>query len=580
MSETGGFVPGGEAPGERDKGESRNLDTGPLFSMPTPFMSLDFDLRITSTNLQMQKLTGLSGEELVGQTLLARYPELAGTDFEVNYRRVLETGQPITFEALYEPTGAWFEVHAWLYRQGLNVTFSDVTERHRYETAQAAELAEARQEYRTLHLRSYLSAGLAGLHTTQEVFDRLIHLVVPALADWCTLVVPEDGQLVRVGAAHRDPVLDRLAKALVGRYPHPFDGPSPGVAVYRSARPLLLSRLADQIVAQLDDSAASTAYGRTLKILGRGPGLLMPLRHDAEVVAVLTMVRSPSASWSDADLELMEELVLCVSGVLDDVRQVEAQREAANALQEASLPSALPVVAGLELASAYRAASKGSQVGGDWYDAFQLPSGRIALVVGDAVGHGVSAAALMAQLRNALRANLFASFGPLESLVQLSRLLVAQGNESFATIVGVELDPLTGEATWFSAGHPPPLLVRADAGSAQLPGRVGPPVGWTHLPDATVEHRPRLAEHSLVLQPGERLVLFTDGLYERRGVDLDVGLTHLSILAEQTKGIEAAKACEAILAEMLAASHEDDACLLIADFNPADEPENPGSVAR
>ena len=333
------------------------------------------------------------------------------------------------------------------------------SERRRIEA-----LDEAEHENTRLSLLDELSSTLAGLRTQSEVLERLTRTVIRSqLAEWCTVVRPDGGQLVRVAAAHRDGVLDELAQRLVGGYPHPFDGPSPGVVVYRSARPLRLEHLAAQIIADLDDSAASTAYARTLRLLGDGPGLIVPIFAEEKVTAVLTMVREHGRLYDDEDVALAGEIAARVSAALEDARHVESERELARALQDAALPKALPAPPGLLLAAGYRAASEGVQIGGDWYDALELQDGRVALVVGDVAGHGVNAAALMAQMRNTLRANLFSLLGPAESLARLASLIAHQERDAFATVICVELDPRTGAASWASAGHPAPLLLAPPA---------------------------------------------------------------------------------------------------------------------
>ena len=122
---------------------------------------------------------------------------------------------------------------------------------------------------------------------------------------------------------------------------------------------------------------------------------------------------------------------------------------------------------------------------------------------------------------------------------------------------------MTGETRWASAGHPAPVLVHADGKSAYLRGEPAPPIGWAEQTSI-----PTGPEHSLTLSAGDRLLLFTDGLVERRGVNLDIGLTHLMIMAEQINASPAQLTCDAIFRDMPFASHEDDVCLLIADRLP------------
>jgi serine phosphatase RsbU (regulator of sigma subunit) len=267
------------------------------------------------------------------------------------------------------------------------------------------------------------------------------------------------------------------------------------------------------IVDDLDDSFASAAYGRTLQILGDGPGLLTPIGSEERVAAVLTLTRSPGPPFTDDDGAFVVELTRTVATFLEEALHLEAQREVATALQDAALPKALPSFDGIEIAAGYRAATAGIQVGGDWY--------------------------------------------------RLSRLLTQQEPDAFATIICMEIDPRSGEGTWASAGHPAPIRVNSAGTSAHLAGDTAPPIGWMHTNSAG-----QAREYQLILNPGDRLLLFTDGLIERRGSDLGIGLAHLMIQAEQTRAMDAAAACETILRDVLAASHEDDVCLLIADFRP------------
>jgi serine phosphatase RsbU (regulator of sigma subunit) len=443
----------------------------------------------------------------------------------------------------------------------LERTIGQIDDRRNSELQRSLALDEAKQANARLRTLATLSADLTGVGTQAEIYHRVSLAVVESLADWCTVVVPVGEELVRVAGAHRDPVLDGLAKRLVGAYPHHFSGPSPGVVAYRNADQLTFDHLAQDIIADLDDSVASAAYGRTLQILGDGPGLITPIMTDDQVAAVLTMARGSGPKFTEDDAGFVRELARTVASFLDDARHVETQRDIATALQDAALPKTLPSLDGVKIAAGYRAATAGIQVGGDWYDAFELQPGRIALVVGDVAGHGVQAAAVMAQMRNALRAHLFTPLGLAESLNRLSRLLATQEPDAFATIICIEIDSLSGELTWASAGHPAPILVSGDGTSAHLHGHAAPPVGWMHI-NASRE----ATEHQLTLKPGDRVLLFTDGLIERRGIDLGIGLAHLMIQSEQTRGLGPEDACETILRDVLAASHEDDVCLMIADF--------------
>jgi len=205
-----------------------------------------------------------------------------------------------------------------------------------------------------------------------------------------------------------------------------------------------------------------------------------------------------------------------LASALINAQLLQTEHRLAATLQRAILPAQLYDLPGVELAGEYLPATAGLDVGGDWYDALPLPDGRVALVIGDVAGKGVQAAALMGQLRNALRAYLVDGHDPASALTRLNRLTMHLGENQFATVLCAILDPRTGALEVSTAGHLPPLLVAADRTVRYLDCRPGPPVGVTD----TVG----FALRSLVLEPAATLVLFTDGLVEERTEDLDVSL--------------------------------------------------------
>jgi PAS domain S-box-containing protein len=534
-----------------------------LETMTSAFFSLDHDWLMTYVNAEAERLLGLSRAELVGQSVWKLFPDAIGQLFDVEYRRAMETGQPAFFEEYFAPLSTWFEVRAWPGPDGLSVYFHDITQRRLAEEERETALAETRRANDRLRFVTDLSARLAGQMRRRDVLELIADAVVPQLADWCTSTVPRGGtELERVAAAHRDRALDALAKRLIGSYPHPYDGPSPGVTAYLARETVYRPRLVSGIIAELDDSDASAAYARTLTLMGDGPGLVVPVLVGGDVAAVMTLVRLGGRQFSDDDTSLITDVATRIANGLEAARYAEQQREVAGALQAVSLPERLPEKGRLRLAAGYRPASEGADVGGDWYDAFELPGGQLALAVGDAAGHGLRAAAIMGQLRNALRGYLFDGHGPAGSLRRLDSLLAALEPDAFATVVCITIDPTSGLGRWASAGHPAPVVVRANGAASVLVGEPAPPLGI-----ATIDG---VCEHNLTLTTGDRLLLYTDGLIERRGADIEVGLAHLQITAEQLRfEKDTGRACRTILDDMLAGEHDDDVCVLLADMGPA-----------
>jgi anti-sigma regulatory factor (Ser/Thr protein kinase) len=250
-----------------------------------------------------------------------------------------------------------------------------------------------------------------------------------------------------------------------------------------------------------------------------------------------------------------------VSIAIEHARAYEAERRVVEELQRSLLPERLPEVEEVRMAVRYLPAEAAARVGGDWYDAIELPGRRLGLVIGDVVGHGAPAAAMMGELRNSLRA--FASEGhlPDAALTRLEAFTTAShGPQMLATLLFMVFEIDTGSATFASAGHLPPLLLLPDGSASYCEQRISPPLGVCHQ---------RGFEHSTVKVPdGATLILFTDGLVERRGEAIDTGLERLrGAVMEASGGLE--DLCSNVLA-ITQAGHRsrDDLALLAVRVEP------------
>jgi len=238
---------------------------------------------------------------------------------------------------------------------------------------------------------------------------------------------------------------------------------------------------------------------------------------------------------------------------LHRVHQVDQQRETALALQHAILgPAHLPP----GFAVRYQAASRPLQVGGDWYDIVDLEDGRIALIVGDCVGHGLAAAAVMGQVRSACRALLLDHPSPRVALAGLDRFAARLPGAQCTTVVCAVLDPDTGELVYSSAGHPPPILVHADGTTRLLDD------GHT-IPLGIRAERPRPEAH-LTLPARATLLLYTDGLVERRRSSLDQGIARVSVLVQDGRGSTLDDLADQIMFRLAPGDgYQDDVALLL-----------------
>ena len=241
------------------------------------------------------------------------------------------------------------------------------------------------------------------------------------------------------------------------------------------------------------------------------------------------------------------------------LRARRREQEIAQALQRSLLSGALPAAEGLEIDVAYRPGVSGLEVGGDWYDAFWLDEGRtVGLVVGDVVGRGIDAAATMGQLRSALRALASTGLGPAALLVALDEYARRHEVGRMTTVVCAALDVADGELRYACAGHPPPVLVTPGEAPRMLwEGRSMP------LDAHAGRARPR-AEGHCRLAAGSAVLLYSDGLVERRSRTLDEGVERLLQAVDERRDDEVA-ALVAGLADVLEdREHADDVCLLAA----------------
>jgi serine phosphatase RsbU (regulator of sigma subunit)/anti-sigma regulatory factor (Ser/Thr protein kinase) len=271
-------------------------------------------------------------------------------------------------------------------------------------------------------------------------------------------------------------------------------------------------------------------------------------------------------AFEDADVWLATEMARRAAIGIDNANRFEQEHVVAELLQRAVLPEELPERTGLDLAARYVPAGPGVDVGGDWYDAFALDDGSLALVVGDVAGHDVAAASTMAQLRNALRAYAWEGASPATALAQLNRLLCRTSDARFATAIFAVVSPDGRELRWANAGHPPALVVH-DGSSSLLTQPRSMLLG--------VRDDVEYAHGTIALDPRDMIVLYTDGLIERRGEELDRGLLRLERVAlrVRARGPGADAVSERVLQAMLAGeARSDDVCLLCAWCMPAEDP--------
>ncbi len=296
----------------------------------------------------------------------------------------------------------------------------------------------------------------------------------------------------------------------------------------------------------------------------------VPLIVEGRVTGVLHVGTLTPREFTAADTDLLRSAADRAALAIDRARLYE-ERRVVEALQRTLLPESLPQLPGLELAARYQPARVGTAIGGDWYDVFGLAAGQVAIVIGDVMGHGVAAAALMAQMRTALRAYALEGHEPEAVAERLNHLLVPLRPTSMTTLAYAVVDLDRETLRIVSAGHPPPLLVSPGLAPRYLEVEGDPPLG--------VVAGARFTERSFPLPSGSLLVLYTDGAVEVRGEPLEAGLERLRALTAEASDAEAV--CDAVTARR---SHEDDVAVVVLSVSALPEhfrsawPAEPGTL--
>ncbi|MBB3754135.1 integral membrane sensor domain MASE1 [Mycolicibacterium sp. BK634] len=285
-----------------------------------------------------------------------------------------------------------------------------------------------------------------------------------------------------------------------------------------------------------------------------------PLTVGGKAIGALVLAWADPQPLDTAQLAYTSAVATMIGQALVRARVYADEHARAAVLQAAVLPTSPTAIAGLDVGVSYEPADVVQGLGGDWYDALELPRGQTYLAVGDVVGHGLPAVEDMAQLRSAGRALALQGLPPAQLLVALNMFTRHASNGKFATMGVAALDPASATLTYASAGHPPPLLRRAGTGTViRLAGAHGPVLG-------PVE-RASYSEGHVQVCEGDILVMYTDGLIERRGQDIESGMTRVQDLVAQWNGDESLpQACRELTHALAPPPRDDDVCVVAVRF--------------
>lgn len=542
-----------------------------LETMSAAFYSLDARWRFTYVNAEAERLLGRSRDELLGGDIWELFPAAVGSPFETHYRDVVRTGRPQEFEAYYpEPLDGWYELRAWPTPDGLSVYFLDITERRSAQKAAESALASADRATRRLELLARASQDLGATLDIDEALASVGRHVVPALADWCIITRVEEHGLRDVGTWHVDPAMRSTLARYAAIRLESLDLTSSYVAhTIATGEPSVVPAPAVRSMAQYLGSPEARAL---LGELAPETGAVLPLRARGRTSALITLCRGagrPRLGGTDllAALELAERAGLAV----DNARLYSEQHTIAEGLQR-SLLTAPVQPEHLQVVVRYQPAAEAAEVGGDWYDAFRQPDGSTVLVIGDVMGHDITAAADMSQVRSLLRGIAYATGAtPAGILTTLDAAMQGLGVRTTATAVVARVEqPAPGEdgphvLRWSNAGHPAPVVLRPD--------------GTVHLLDAQtndlllgMSHAWPRADQELALPPGTTVLLYTDGLVERRDRSVQAGMARLLETVAALGDRDLDGLVDGVLERLSRGRHEDDVALVAVRTDRPDHP--------
>jgi serine phosphatase RsbU (regulator of sigma subunit) len=382
------------------------------------------------------------------------------------------------------------------------------------------EIAALRRAAEAKDLLASASAAFDTSLDPLQTMRTIARTAIPQLADLCVIdLVREDGAVGDSVVAAAEESITRRLEELRAREPLELAGPHPVARALRSDEPVWIHDLTDAVT--LDQVAQSEEHLQFMRAAGYRSAVVIKLTARGRLLGALSFLLTRDGRNFDADrLPLMQDLANRAALALDNANLYAERTRVARTLQRSLLPDALPTVRGLQFASAYHPVGEGSEVGGDFYDVFESPSGCW-LVVGDVCGKGVEAAAVTALVRHSIRALALEWAGPARVLRGVNAAMLSHalaGRFATAILARLDLDENCVRATIASAGHPPPLMLDG-AGHAGSPAVSGTLLGVLEQIDTH--------DVQVTLERGDSLILYTDGLTDAGAPSREIALEEL-----------------------------------------------------
>ncbi|MEU0397031.1 SpoIIE family protein phosphatase [Streptomyces sp. NPDC006208] len=533
----------------------------------------DADLRLVRANAGMERALSFTEDQMRGLRLPEIAPHPVSEEAETKMRLALESGEQQHVEAYIHPTGVSAE-------RGWSTSLAPLKDSGGRVLAVCLAAHSRSGEYLARQRMLLLNDADARIGTTSDIrrtAQELADVAVPQLADFAAVdlldathhgggppPVPSAGPITMGRAAVRSVLEDSPASWLAAGERTLYPALSPVAQCLAQGHGALYEG-SDPAIVQW---AAQDPQAAWIREVGTHSVMVVPMRARGITLGVAFFSRHQCQEpFGSDDLWLAEELTAKAAVSIHNSRRSTRERTTTMTLQRSLLPHALPDQAALEIASRYLPSATQAGVGGDWFDVIGLSGARVALVVGDVVGHGMRASATMGRLRTAVRTLADVDLPPDELLTHLDDLVIhlsadEGGTENAAETAGgigttclyAVYDPVSRRCTLARAGHPPPAVVTPDGAVRFLDVPAGPPLGLGGLPFETFETE---------LPEGSLLALYTDGLLEARDHDIDEALDRMfQALARPAQTLDTV--CDRVLAAMLTHRPDDDIALLIA----------------
>lgn len=528
-------------------------------AVPQIICTADPDGKVDYFNRRWFEFTGLSEDQTFENDgwLTAFHPE-DRSGVVAGWREAARDGSDFSVEArLRSQTGEY----RWFLERAVALRTEDGSVVRLFATA--TDINETKRVEEREKFLSHVSEVLGSTLDPGDLLQKITELCVPTFADWCQVQsLTADNELVVEAVRHSDPKLNARMERLVGRpvvFIHDTSLGSPHVL--HKAHSAVLDH--EATLRAVHENVLDPEDRAIYEEAGLGTCLIVPLIFRGQTRGTLHLVSvDPDSRRPEITLDIAEELAHRAALAIDNSRQYEREHRVATALQHALLPTRLPSHPRIDLSYAYRPAERESRIGGDWYDAFAISEGRVAISIGDVAGHGLEASVAMNEARQALRLSALEGLSPAQTLRRANAALMLDPEHPLITAIYGVIDVDRSTFRYSCAGHPPPALVPLCGRARYLEGG-GIPLG--------VEQDVSFPAREVTLKSYATLLLYTDGLIE---FDRNLERESLRLLAALSERVHdtSADGAGALLRHVLNNRQLDDIAVLAATILPA-QPE-------